>query len=100
MPKNVEGTWDVIVANGANVRFNLLQKPDGELSGSADSDGTFTEDCTGQVTDTDFLFTVTWSPESVKEYSGRFNLVGRLGGSAVDLKRFDTMTAWTSDKMF
>lgn len=96
MPRNVQGTWQAFQSNGFSITFTVFQ--DGEkLTGSATTSGLSSEDCKGRVTDTDFVFTVPWTPgNSVGEYSGNFNLEGRLVGLTVDLNHAQNVAGWSN----
>lgn len=100
MARDVQGSWTAFQSNGFTITFNVFQ--DGEtLTGSATTAGLSSNDCTGRVTDTDFLFKVPWSPgNSIGEYSGSFNLDGRIVGLTVDLNHAGTVAGWSSQQLF
>ena len=100
--KDVHGTWLATQANHFIISFTVFQKPDGTLTGSASTTGlSAVDNCTGMVSDTSFVFTVPWSPgDSVGEYSGTFNLEGRIVGLTVDKTHAQNIAAWVSQRTF
>lgn len=101
MARNVQGSWEAFQSNGFTVTFNVFQKADGTLTGSANTSGLSSEKCTGKVTDTDFLFTVPWTPgNSIGVYSGNFNLENRIVGITFDENHAQNIAGWNSKITF
>jgi hypothetical protein len=101
MARDVQGTWQAFQSNGFTVTFNVFQDEKGVLTGSASTAGLSADKCTGRVTDTDFLFTVPWTPgDSIGEYSGTFNLENRILGLTVDQNHAQNIAGWSSKQTF
>ena len=100
MTRKVQGSWEGTQANGFTVTFNVFQNGE-ELTGSASTQGFKSDACTGKVTDNFFVFTVPWDPgDSKGEYSGTFNLEGRIVGTTVDLNDMSNISPWSSQRRF
>jgi hypothetical protein len=92
-------------SNGFTARFSIVQNG-GDLTGSAnhgpDQDGHFTRsmEARGTVTDTEFLWTISWDNGTRGRYSGRFESDGRIAGVSVDLEHPTSQATWISDRSF
>lgn len=101
---NVNGQWTLHQSNmDAAVTFNIDQNG-GSLTGSASAPG-MAGTGKGRVQGNGFIYTVDWNPAGEKngplgEYSGTFNLDGRITGVAVDLNDASTSAFWSSDPVF
>jgi hypothetical protein len=103
--RNVQGTWTAHQATGHTITFNVFQEPfvegKAKLSGSASTSGLSSKKCKGVLTNDRFVFTVPWEQnDSVGEYTGTFNLFGRIVGFTVDLTHPENIAAWSSEKTF
>lgn len=105
--RNVQGTWTAHQANGFVLTFNVFQEAfnpttgQAKLTGSASTEGLSTGNCRGFLTNERFVFEVPWDQtDSVGEYSGTFNLFGRIVGLSVDLTHPENIAGWSSDKTF
>jgi hypothetical protein len=99
MARDVSGKWNAHQSNGFSVAFNLKQNGE-SLEGLASTAGLNGKGL-GRVTNDAFLFTVDWTPgDSRGEYSGTFNLEGRITGITVDLHHPSSFAGWFSEKTF
>jgi len=105
---NVGGQeWEAIQSNGFKVTFNIDQNGT-QLSGDADAqlinppspavDGDIEQG--SRVSGNSFLVRVEFSNGFRGEYSGNFNLDGRLTGHALDLDNVQLPATWISNKRF
>jgi hypothetical protein len=99
--RNVSGQWQAIQSNGFIVNFNISQQQGASnFTGSASTTG-LTGTGSGRVEGNRFIFTIDWNPgDSVGEYSGTFNLDGRITGISVDLTHPESHAFWHSSRTF
>ncbi|MFJ9115801.1 hypothetical protein [Streptomyces sp. NPDC102394] len=104
MPEfDVHGEWSLHQSNGFKTTFNIQQNGT-SLTGSASAAG-MAGTGRGRVQGDSFIFTVDWNPAGdekgpLGEYSGTFNLDGRITGVTVDLNHATSQAFWSSDATF
>jgi hypothetical protein len=111
---DVSGTWTARQSNGFVATFNLIQEqprnPEGQIipgsppalrgSGAADSLQGLVE--RGEVLENSFFLILSWGDGSSRsEYSGTFNLDGRIhGGVTFYLEDSEERADWFSERTF
>jgi len=96
----VGGQWKADQGNKDIISFDI-QQTHNELQGSATwptSGAIITGTLNGSVKEGSFLATVNWANGVVSEYSGVFNISGRLIG--INRDSAYQQTTWVSDKTF
>lgn len=95
---DISGTWTFFQgAATGKVDFTL----DGnKITGSAESGGVVSNNVTGFVHGESIVFTVPWNNGSKGEYTGVFNLYGRICGWAIDLEHAHSQAVWFSNELF
>jgi hypothetical protein len=103
VPRLVQGEWTAHEGHQVTLLFTIFQNG-GNLTGSAKSLGPPAEDesqsIAGKVTNDAILLTVHWQSGAVGEYSGTFNLGGRITGITVDTHTWENVLAWASESEF
>ena len=105
--RNVSGQWQIRQGNGFFVNVNIAQNGTG-LSGSAqcftgegdDFHEVVSMETDGSVSDTHFLFNISWNNGTRGRYSARFEPDGTLTGVTVDVMHPESQATWQSDRAF
>ncbi|MFJ5779844.1 hypothetical protein [Streptomyces sp. NPDC093094] len=100
---NVGGTWTLHQGTGHQVTFEIQQNGT-SLDGEASTPGMRGKG-KGSVAGDRFVYTVDWDPTGkgngpLGEYSGLFNIEGRITGLTVDLNQPGSQAFWASDRTF
>jgi hypothetical protein len=103
-PRKVGGQWQAFQSDGQAVNFDITQNGE-SITGRASVGDSATGQGNGRVQGDQFIFTIKWdNSESVGEYSGEFNLVGRITGISFDSGRPGpgplSQAFWCSSKTF
>jgi hypothetical protein len=99
--RNVGGQWQIIQAGGLVVDVNIIQQQGAaDFTGSAATAG-LNGTGSGRVSGDFFIFTIDWNPGNSRgEYSGTFNLQGRITGITFDLSNPGVHALWHSARTF
>jgi hypothetical protein len=68
--------------------------------GTGNHSGTVVGNGNGEVSDSQFLFTITWNNGTKGQYNGNFGLSGRLTGITFDLNHPEVQATWHISKEF
>ena len=106
MAHNVDGIWSLVQSNGFVVTVDIAQPrdpngrlTDGSLHGAAKIPGLFDlpiaeTNLAGMLRGDDFEFEADWPNETRGQYTGRFDLTGRLSGITFDLANPGSQATW------
>ncbi|MFB7216608.1 hypothetical protein [Streptomyces sp. NPDC056255] len=99
MAMDVRGTWHLKQSNGALVRLDIMEDPDGTFGGSrASYDGVTGTIDDARATDSEITFRVPWSNGPVGRYVGRFDFQGRLTGVTFAEGHPESQATWVVDE--